>query len=349
MASTRVLTAADVATIVRSVGLDAVVDDLIDRLSDALVHHDPEILATIDRAGFDYVKPDVGLIEWMPAMEHGRRVSIKVVGYHPSNPVERLTPTIQAVTSLFDTADGRLISMCESSLLTALRTGAASAIASDVLTVLGPVTVGIVGCGAQAVSQLHALSRVRPIERVLAYDTDTDVAATFRSRVPVAGGCIEVLGADQLSVLTTEADIICTVTSVGVGDGPVFTDVGLRSGLHINAVGSDFPGKLELPRSLLRRALVCPDVVEQCLREGESQQLERAMLGPDLADLVRNKANWIGHRETLTVFDSTGWALEDLVAAEMMLDHAQRLGVGLDIELHLASNDPYDVYEAVRG
>ena len=88
-----------------------------------------------------------------------------------------------------------------------------------------------------------------------------------------------------------------------------------RPWLHVNAVGADFPGKREIDPALLRRALVCPDVLAQCLLEGECQQLEASSLGPDLADLVANRSRWEAERTRPTVSDATGWALEDLIVA----------------------------------
>ena len=141
---------------------------------------------------------------------------------------------------------------------------------------------------------------------------------------------------------------MCTATTVGIGDPPVLPDVSHRPWLHINAVGADFPGKRELATSLLRRATVIPDVVDQCLKEGECQELDVSDLGPDLVALVKGRARYGSLRDKLTVYDSTGWALQDLVAAELLLAHAQRLGAGVEIDLQPAPRDPYDPYEYVR-
>ncbi len=348
MSTTRILDSDAIAAVVREVGLDTLYDELIERLVAACESHDAERMVTFDRTGFHYTKPDLGLIEWMPTLELGRRVSIKTVGYHPTNPTERGLPSVLATTSVHDTTDGRFLALCEATFLTALRTGAASAVATDVLAVADAHTLGVVGCGAQAVTQIHAISRVRPIDRVVAYDADTDVAATLESRVPVEGLEFEIVGAHQLERLLAEADIVCTATSVDIGAPPVLPDREHQPWLHLNAVGADFPGKLELAGSMLSRALVCPDVVAQCLAEGESQQLTVDDLGPDLASLVRERDRYRAHRHDLSVFDSTGWALEDLVAAELMLDHAERLGEGIDVQLQPRPADPYDPYELLR-
>ncbi len=348
MTTTRLIAPDDLSAIVGDLGFERFLDELIDRLTAALARHDPEVLSTMDRTGFHYRKPELGLLEWMPAMDRGRRVSVKTVGYHPTNPVERGVPSVLATTALYDTTDGRLVALCEATFLTAARTGAASAIATEVLAEDGPTVLGVVGCGAQAVTQVHAISRVRAITRVLAYDADPDVAATLRSRIPIDDLEVEVVQADRLPWLAETCDVICTATSVPPDEGPVLPDVSTRPGLHINAVGADFAGKLELPDPMLRRALVVPDVVAQCLLEGEAQRLTADELGPDLATIVRDRAEHERHRSSLTVFDSTGWALEDLVAAELVLDHADRLGVGVEIELHPDLDDPYDPYEAIR-
>lgn len=338
-----------IGAVVRSVGLDTLFDELIDRMRDALDRYDPDEIVTFDRTGFHYSKPSLGLVEWMPAMELGRLVSIKTVGYHPTNPVERGAPSVLATTSLHDTSTGRLLALCEATFLTALRTGAASAVATDVLAVPNASTLGMVGCGAQAVTQIHAISRVRPIKRVIAFDTQEEVAATLESRLRMTDAVeVEVVTGEALDHLVGEADILCTATTVGIGDPPVVPDLPHQDWLHINAVGADFAGKLELARPYLEDALVCPDVVEQCIIEGECQQLDRAQIGPDISELVQRRAEFEGHRDQLTVFDSTGWAFQDMLAAELMLDHARRLGAGIEIELQPSPNDPYDPYEFVR-
>jgi ornithine cyclodeaminase/alanine dehydrogenase-like protein (mu-crystallin family) len=353
MARTRILGLDGLAIVLADVGLTALLDQLIERLVAACDRFDPDITETFDRAGFRYDKPDLGLIEWMPAMEVGRRVSVKLVGYHPTNPVERGVPSVMSTTSLHDTTDGRMLALCESTFLTALRTGAASAVATDVLAAVDAATVGVVGCGAQAVTQVHAISRVRPVRRVLAFDANPDVARSLHHRLQFDdlghGILVEVVDAEHVQRILGESDILVTATSVDIGAPAVLPDGDHQPWLHVNAVGADFPGKLELPESLVRRALVCPDVIAQCLAEGEAQRLDRDQLGPDLATLVRERLVWQHHRHGLTVFDSTGWALEDLVAAELVLDHAERLGAGVEVELQPMPTDPYDPYEFLRG
>lgn len=341
--TTAVLTATDVADVIRVVGIDQFMDDVIDGVRCAAEDLNPETTMTIERAGFQYEKPCLGLVEWMPSMELGRAVGIKTVGYHPSNPNQRGLPSVMATTSIHDTGTGRLIALVDATLLTAIRTGAASAVVTDILARPDSSTLALIGCGAQSVTQAHAISRVRPITRVLAFDADPLVAESLADRLPFAVQVEVMNSADEAA---SQADIICTATTVDIGAGPVISEAALlRPGVHINAVGADFPGKTELPMSVLKSALVVPDEVSQCLKEGESQQLAPSDLGPDLPALVQAAADHADHRNGLTIFDSTGWSLEDLIAAEIVLEHALHHEIGIHTELQHTPADPYNPYE----
>jgi L-lysine cyclodeaminase len=348
-ASTRLLGAADVAEVIRRRGLDAVLVELIDRLRHALMAHDETRIVSPLRSGFHYASPTAGLLELMPVMELGRTVGVKTVGYHPSNPSTRGLPSVMATTSLYDTSTGRILALLDATLLTALRTGAAAAIAADVLAVEGPVVVGVVGCGAQAVTQLHALDKVRPIERIVAFDTNASAASSFARRTAFLDRAVKVISADETGLLVTDTDVLVTATTVEVAAGPVVRDGDHRPWLHVSAIGSDFAGKQELPTSLLERAVVCPDLAAQCRVEGESQWIPDRPLGPNLAQLVQRADEHAADlRSRLTVFDSTGWALEDLVAAEMIVDHAAALGIGMTVDLQATASDPLDPYGALE-
>ncbi|MEM7340342.1 MAG: ornithine cyclodeaminase family protein [Actinomycetota bacterium] len=346
---TVVLSIGDVADVVRQVGPDALMDELIERFDSRMGAFDTNAVTTMDRTGFDYDDPYLGLVEWMPTLVHGRRVGIKTVAYHPRNPGEHALPSVLATTTIHDTHTGRLEALTEATLLTALRTGAASAIATDKLAPADASTLGVVGAGAQAVTQIHAISRIRPITRLLVCDADPEVAKSLPSRIGAVGisVSVEILDVDELHLMLREADIICTCTSVDPNAGPVLPHGEHKPALHLNAVGADFPGKTELPAATLKAALVCPDVATQCLAEGEAQQLEADDLGPELPTLVRNAREYDGHRQQLTVFDSTGWAFEDLIVAELVLEHAARLGIGSYVDLVPEATDPYDPYALV--
>jgi ornithine cyclodeaminase/alanine dehydrogenase-like protein (mu-crystallin family) len=116
-----------------------------------------------------------------------------------------------------------------------------------------------------------------------------------------------------------------------------------RDGIHVNAVGSDFPGKIEIPRELLQASVVIPDFALQALAEGECQQLDDAAVGPELHEVLQGEGT-DALRDVRTVFDSTGWALEDLIAMEALVDWSEELGLGSEIQLECIPPDPKNPY-----
>jgi ornithine cyclodeaminase/alanine dehydrogenase-like protein (mu-crystallin family) len=251
-----------------------------------------------------------------------------MVAYHPTNPRLRGLPTILSSVYVFNTDSGHLEGLVDATFTTALRTGAVSALASRVLASPASRTLGIIGCGTQAVTQAHALSRIFPIEQIIGFDVDPAASASFPTRIGFLNAEVEMVRGDALETLARRADILCTCTSAEPGHGPVFRPCDVADHLHINAVGSDFPGKFEVPFELLRHATVCPDFREQALREGECQQLAADAVGPDLAELLRSPERFLALRGQLTVFDSTGWALVDHLVALEILRLARQHGLG---------------------
>lgn len=342
---TLVLRREDLAALLARVGPDAVMDRVVAALEVALQRLDLTRVQLTPRRGFEYGQPEFGLTEWMPICDSGTGTTIKIVGYHPGNPANRGLPSVLSLVGAFDIRTGRARVVADATFLTAVRTGAASALASRVLADPRSRTLVLIGCGAQAVTQVHALTRVLPIQNVLAYDVDPTSAASLPARLGFLSLAVEVLQREELANACAQADMLVTCTSCGVGQGPVVPAFQPQPHLHINAVGSDFPGKTELPPALLAAAQVFPDYLEQALAEGECQQLELARIGPDLATLVREPTRFAEHRSQVSVFDSTGWALEDHVALQVLLDYARHLGLGVELELSGNGNDPKDPYD----
>lgn len=336
----------DLRQLVASVGIDALMDEMIDRFTAALVAFDPAVSDIPIRTGFNYEGPTPGLVEWMPVHEAGA-ITIKLVGYHPENPQAHGVPTVLSTISRYATDTGHLQALIDGTFMTAIRTGAASAVATRALARPGSRTLGLVGCGAQAVTQLHAIGRIFDIDEVLLHDVDAAAVASLPDRVRTFGGERYRLRAASPEAIVAESDIISVATSVDVGGGPVLPAVEHRPWLHINAVGSDFPGKIEVPRSILDASLVCADFLGQAEREGECQQLDSLNDVVELVDVVKRPADFDAQRERPTVFDSTGWALEDRVTMEIVLDHARELGLGTEVEIESVTRDPRHPYEMV--
>jgi len=344
---TLLLSASDVQEIILNEGLDQVMDALIERLEKAIQNYSAEEIDIPMRSGFNYENPVTGLIEWMPLYHKGNDVMMKVVGYHPDNPSERSLPTIISSISAYCTKTGHLKGIIDGVLPTALRTGASSAVISRILAKKEAKILGLIGCGAQAITQLHALSRVFDFEKILVYDTDKSALNSFAQRSAVLNLNIPI-EATEIKEIVGHADILCTATSVDVGAGPLFNGIESQAHLHINAVGADFPGKVEIPLSFLEKNFVCPDFKLQALIEGECQQLDEKNIGSEWMEVIQNQQDYIKYRNEKTVFDSTGWALEDWVAMELFMEYAVKLGLGTEVELESISEDPKNPYEFMR-
>jgi ornithine cyclodeaminase/alanine dehydrogenase-like protein (mu-crystallin family) len=333
------LRSSDLERMIADDGLDLFMDRIIEGIEQGFRGYNPRQVNIPARSGF----VGSGLIEWMPVSFADQSVVIKVVSYFPDNPVRNNASTIQAYISRSDWRDGRLTDLVEGSLLTAMRTGAASAVASRILARPDSTTLGLVGCGAQSVTQAHAISRCFKIERILAYDTCQQANASIVGRLAFLGIPVYPAALDEVEAA---ADILCTATSVNVGAGPVISGTRLKPHVHINAVGSDFPGKTEIPLFVLRDAVVIPDHREQAVLEGECQQLGSSGIGPELFELVGDKDAFTHLRNRRTVFDSTGIALEDAIALDIACRLAVETGIGKKIAFAENDIDPKSPYAA---
>lgn len=345
--TTLLLSATDVNSIMNAYGMDRLMDDLIFRLINEFKNFNPKETIIPVRSGFNYNNENPGLVEWMPVYKKGEEVVIKVVGYHPQNPANFNLPTILSTISSYDTKTGHLKGLADGVLLTALRTGAASAVATKYLAHPDSSTLGLVGCGAQCITQLHAISRLFPIKKVLIFDTDEECMDSLGKRIESLDLDIEIVISSIQNILT-KSDIVCTATSIGVGEGPLFNEFNVKPHLHINAIGSDFPGKVEIPLALLRKSFVCPDFKKQAKIEGECQQLNDDEIGADLVNVIQNYDVYKDKRHSLTVFDSTGLALEDQVVMDLFLDLAKEFSIGRNISLENISKDVKNPYHFIK-
>lgn len=348
---TLVLSSFDIQEILRHFGVDWTMMTLVERLRIAINNYDPQKMSIPVRSGFHYEKPQSGLIEWMPLYhqdDQGGKVLIKVVGYHPSNPGKFNLPTIISTISEYDTNSGHLCAVIDGVLATAIRTGAASAVASKLMAHPASSTLGLIGCGTQAVTQLHAISLCFKIERVLIYDIDPNASSSFEKRCSALNLDIDFVSTN-IEEIVKNSDILCTATSIDIGAGPLFSNIETKPHLHINAVGSDFPGKVEIPFDLLQKCFVCPDFIEQAIVEGECQQLEQKDIGAGLVEVAQNSDKYAYLQNERSVFDSTGWALEDKVVMDLFLDCASELDLGQELEIEHRPSDTKNPYDFVKA
>jgi ornithine cyclodeaminase/alanine dehydrogenase len=261
----------------------------------------------------------------MPALLGGD-AGVKWVNMHPENPKRFNLPSVMAVYILSDPETAFPLAVMDGTRLTAFRTGAAAAVASKHLAVKNPATVGFIGCGVQARTLLAAHRASFGSFRAIMADVSTEAAERFAKE---AGGFVASM--DQAG----SCDIICTST-------PSRTPVLFRSyvgiSTHINAMGADAPGKQELDPRLLHDATVVLDDWAQATESGEvnvplhAGTYRREQIQGTLGEIVAGKKPGRTGTE-ITIFDSTGLAIQDLALARVVFDEARNRGVGLEIDL----------------
>ena len=252
------------------------------------------------------------------------------------NPRRFGLPTIQGTVVLADAGNGRPLAVMDSGSVTALRTGAATAVAAKFLARPDAHAATIVGCGVQGEIQLAALAAVLPIERVWLVDVDGDRAKAFAERAEATHGFHAEVGRDVRAALL-ESDVCVTCTPAR---RTLVSRDDVRAGTFIAAVGADSQGKRELEPALVAASTLVVDVLEQCAEIGELQHalaaglMTRRQVHAELADVVSGRRSGRTRSDEVTIFDSTGTALEDVAAAVVVYEKARATGRGTQIELN---------------
>lgn len=251
------------------------------------------------------------------------------------NPARHGLPAIQGVVVLADADTGEMLAVMDSIEITVLRTGAATAVAARRLARAESAVLTVAGCGNQGRVQLRALARVLPIRTVHAVDQDAARAARFAAELG-AELAIDVRAASSLSAAALASDVIVTCTP---SRRAMLRAADVRPGTFIAAVGADSEDKQELEPALLAQSAVVTDVLEQCATIGELHHalaagvMTRADVRGDLGDVVAGRRPGRTSPEEITIFDSTGSALQDVAAAAVVYERAVASGRGLAVQL----------------
>lgn len=287
----------------------------------------PAVLSMHTDAGGFHVK--AGLLDL------GRSYfAAKVNGNFPENGSRFGLPTIQGVIVLCDAGNGTPLAVMDSRDITSLRTAAATAVAAKYLARDDSRTVTICGCGNQGRIQLGALSRVCRLETAFAYDKDGERAFRFSEDLTSDLG-ISVKPVSDLAAAVRQSDICVTCTT---SRQPLLGLDDVSPGTFIAAVGADNPQKQELQPSLMARSKVVCDILEQCAVMGDLHHaldagvVTRGNVHAELGEVVAGKKPGRESREEVTIFDSTGMALQDVAAAAFLYEKAQRDGWGVRLD-----------------
>ena len=245
---------------------------------------------------------------------------IKWVNVHTDNPTGHDLPTVMGTMIYSDPRTGFPLAVMDGTTLTRKRTGAAAAVATDQLAVEDATSLGIVGAGVQSYTQLEAISVVRDIETVVVADKREAAVEAFIDRFE-----------DEFDVRSgsvTEAaqcDVLSTVTPV---ESPLVSLDDLGAHTHVNAMGADAPGKNELAADIVKAAKLVIDDYEQCTHSGEiNVPWSDGVLGDDdlyaeLGEIVAGTRAGRTAEDGVTVFDSTGLAIQDVAAAHVVYERA---------------------------
>ncbi len=280
-----------------------------------------------------------GITLFMPAYLQGSDdLGVKIVSVFPHN-LERGLSTIHALVVVVDAGTGCPVAVMDGTYLTALRTGAASGAATDLLARPDARVAAVFGAGAQGRTQLEAACQVRDIEKAWIYDVNREAAEKYVQEMRGRGGRIpgDINVASSSTEAVREADVICTATTART---PVFADADLKIGVHINAVGAFTPEMQEVPEETIQRARLVVDSREACWAEAGDLIIPRhkglisesdiyAELGEIAAGTKRGRES----DEEITFFKSVGNAVQDVSVARKVLEEAGRLVLGFEVGL----------------
>ncbi|HMN43273.1 MAG TPA: hypothetical protein PKE27_01800 [Povalibacter sp.] len=241
--------------------------------------------------------------------------SIKNINMHPGN---RDVPSIVGTLTLFDPPTGMPLAIMDATAITRLRTGAAAGVATRLLARADSTVLSLIGAGNQAMTQIEAVLAVRPrINRVMVYDLDTE-RATRLARAATDRFRVVVQIAASVEEAVRAADVLTTITPARA---PIVAADWVRPGTHINAIGADAAGKQELQSQLLASARVVVDEMEQATHSGEVNVpltegvLQESDIYAELGHIAAGAKAGRSNAGDVTVFDSTGLALQDLACA----------------------------------
>ena len=263
---------------------------------------------------------------FMPAHVLGHKtVSIKVVSVNHRNPKRGLPSTIGTIFT-FDAKTGRPVARIAGDSLTAIRTAASSALATDILARKDAEVLGMIGTGAQAQAHLPAMLRVRNFRRVLVYSRSEAHRASLlrkfakKCKIPI----VAVSSADEVA---RSADILVLATS---SPTPIFKGSVVRAGTHVNAIGSGLPGRREVDTALVRRSLLVVDSKAQAFASyGEiliplkAGAITRSCVKFELGELLLHPRMLQRRENDITVFKAGGLAVLDAIFADHLVSAHQ--------------------------
>ncbi|MEV0064100.1 ornithine cyclodeaminase family protein [Nocardia sp. NPDC050718] len=307
-----------------------------------------EVLAAVERAHADLAlgtalvpaPPAVALggaafVPMVAAAEAAGAAVVKLLADLPANR-ERGLPVQRSAILVTSATDGGCEALIDGRLVTAVRTAAASAVATKYLARQDSSVLGLIGAGGLAVEHTRAIVRVRALDTVLVWSRSSATIERFRAAVADLG--LEVRAQPSPEAVTRAADILCTLTP---SREPIVHGAWFGDGLHVNAVGA--PPRAdhrEVDGAAMRRARVVVDSVGTTLTKSGDTLLAiaegaitEAAVGTELGEVVAGRTPGRTGDRDITLFNSVGIGLQDLAAARLLIDKARANGIGTEVDL----------------
>ena len=263
-------------------------------------------------------------------------LAVKVVSLFPNNPSRQLA-YIQAAVLVLESDTGRTIALLEGSTLTAIRTGAGSGAAIDLLARKASKVVAIFGAGPQGRTQLEAACTARKIETAFIYSLSSEKAQALADEMADWKNIpkdIRVASTPQEAI--EDADIICTATT---SSEALFDDKDVKSGTHISAIGAYTPTMQELPVETVARARIVVDSYATVMDEAgdiiktiNAGLIKESDIHAELGEIVLGKKTGRQSEDEITFFKSVGNAVQDAAAAQLALKNARAMKLGTEVE-----------------
>jgi len=275
------------------------------------------------------------LMLYKPAfVEKDRQAAVKFITQRENSSIPGI-PSIQGIVMVIDSVTGEILSVMDGGYITALRTGAASGLATRFLAAENAHTLALFGCGAQGKTQVEAVICERDIKKILLFDKDRNRASLFIEEMQ---GKLnpEMVFCEDTSMVK-EADIICTATN---STTPLFTREEVKKGAHINAIGSFQPHMQELDPWLIRDARVFLDQKEPCLKESgdlikpiTDGVINESHIAGEIGDFLLERIAGRESEDQITIFKSVGVAIQDYAVATDIYNESLKQDFGLEIRL----------------
>lgn len=275
------------------------------------------------------------LMLFKPAfVDKDKRVTLKFLTQRTSGFIPGI-PTIQGIVLVIDSKTGEILAIMDGEYLTALRTGAASGMATRCFAREDARIMALFGCGSQGRTQLEAVVCERDIKKILVFDTNKELASQFISEMEKRFNVEMVYTSDTRQL--KEADIICTATN---SQKPLFQRKNVKDGVHINAIGSFQPHMQELDPLLIRDARVFVDQAEPCLKEsGDLIKpilegiISESHIAGEIGDFLLDRIKGREVEDQITLFKSVGVAIQDYAVATDIYNDSLKQGFGIEINL----------------